>query len=170
MTDALWTALTVAGFLLAQVIGVKPHAAGPAISPVAFTAKGNDQEFDFLQGSVTTELANWERMLLAKELDAWAFAYEATIVVNDERTDVFMVRAWAKDLGKSILITQAWRRSKAGDIELLGPPLLMENDKAPNSTGLPLSVLNEEQERAVRDGMARNAEAHKKGWLGTPPP
>jgi hypothetical protein len=153
MADAMWTAFMIAGFLLGQVTVVKPDVMPNSISPIALTVKASEQRFTFLEGATTSDkVQSAEAFLGALELDAWAYAYEGFIVMDNERVDAFFIVGWARGLQKPMLIAQPWRATEGGSVVLLGPPALVES----GPKGQVPVRLSAAQEQAIQAGVQRN--------------
>lgn len=133
--DSVLAALALAGFVLAHAMGMLSEPPPRDLIPVAFVARGNDQQFITFEGTTLEEMVKrGKRELAAGGYDAWALAYEGYVVIRGERKSAVFVHSWRRGLTSPVVIAQAWGRAEDGTTaDFLGPAVLLTESSAPNS-------------------------------------
>lgn len=131
--DSTLTALALAGFLLARAIEVLSNPQTPDMMPVAFVARGEVQQFVNFEGKSVEEMISRAKQRLARgQYDAWAFAYEGFIVIQNERRSAIFVHSWRRGLDSPVVLAQTWVRDENGIYaEFDGPAVRLSEGSAP---------------------------------------
>jgi hypothetical protein len=175
MMDAILTAISLAGFLFAQVTTVAAGLPHSAFTPVAFVIRGQSQQFQFFKGdTLEAMVADGRRELRNQKFDAWAFAYEGFIVTDGQRKSAVFIEAWARGASGPVVIVQPWEHAAEGNgFTLAGSPLMLPDKQFPEPERTQATspvALDERQTRAFQAGISRQKELSAKGLLGSPVP
>lgn len=173
MANPLFTAISLAGFLFAQVSSVVTEVSDRDVAPVAFVISGDEQKFTFFSGKTLQEMVeNGRKELKNPKYDAWSLAYEGFVTLNGNRQEALLLEGWARGAHEPVLIAQPWKRTADHKAPtLIGGPLMLKYESAPHAGASQVTVptaLDEQGRKAFQDGIAQLQSLRKQNVIGTP--